>query len=251
MLLTWLAALLALVVWGAHATAPFGLARGDGKSPSRWRVAALPLALVTLTAGLAALRGDLDGALAAGFGPGFPASWAVRTALLLLFVAVLSDVALFVAGGNLGGGERRALASCGALGAAGSALAAELLLDGDAATWWPILLLAAGCRLAVSLAAGEVLAPWRPRLGLLGTGGLLLYPLLLPPKLNALLSLSGDRMTLGASALLFAAARWLPARLRRPALVAAALLAALFFARAAALSSALAARLPVTISAPD
>ena len=53
---------------------------------------------------------------------------------------------------------------------------------------------------------------------------------------------------MAAAALIFGAARWLPERLRRPAIVGAALLAALVLARAQLLSAALTAQTPFALS---
>jgi hypothetical protein len=64
--------------------------------------------------------------------------------------------------------------------------------------------------------------------------------LLLPEALRHRLLGGGAWITLAAAAVLFLAARWLPARLRLPALAAAVLLAGLFWGQVAELSQELA-----------
>ena len=70
MLLSAAAVALALVAWGAHAATVPALWRTSEPIQSSWRLWALPLALLSLTLSLGALRLDPDTALAAGFGRG-------------------------------------------------------------------------------------------------------------------------------------------------------------------------------------
>ena len=102
----------------------------------------------------------------------------------------------------------------------------------------------------VSLAAQPdvALAAGRPRLGILAALALGFYLLVLPPGGAAALVRSGDALTLATSALLFAAARWMPARLRRPALLGATVLAALVLARAEWISAAITAQAPSAVT---
>ena len=162
-----------------------------------------------------------------------PPSWPARGALILLILALLSDAALFVAGSRLSSIERRIVGACGALGAIGSALVGEAppqRSTDDLAVLFAIT----ACRLGISLGAGETLSSDRPRFGVVAAASLVLYPFLLPARLSSTLALGGDGLTVAAATLLFAGARWLPRSLRRPALIAATLLAALLLQRAAA-----------------
>ncbi|MEO8502925.1 MAG: hypothetical protein ABI609_03420 [Acidobacteriota bacterium] len=251
MLLSWITVVLALVAWGAHGAMAPAFWRASELPKSSWRLWALPLALSSLTLSIGALRLDLDTVLAAGLGPGLPPSWTARGALALLVLALLSDAALFAAGNRLSSIERRIVGACGALGALGSALVGELLRNAGASTIWPLLAATTACRLGISLGAGETLSAARPRLGVLAAAGLILYPFLLPSRLGSTLALGGDGLTVAAATLLFASARWLPRSLRRPALIAATLLAALLLQRAAALSAAFSTQAPLVLSSGE
>jgi hypothetical protein len=97
------------------------------------------------------------------------------------------------------------------------------------------MLAATALRLPLALAAGELVAGgprrWAPAAGVaLPAAVLLLWPGAMVAALGA------DRLTLYAAAACLVAARWLPARLRRLALAAGLVLAALFLARAGAVS---------------
>jgi hypothetical protein len=95
-------------------------------------------------------------------------------------------------------------------------------------------------RLLLALAAAETLAPGQPVFAPFAGAALPLYVLLLPAQLARALWGSPAAFTLGAAAVLFLAARWLPASLRRWALGAATLLAGLLLAQTALLSQRLA-----------
>ncbi|HEV3456583.1 MAG TPA: hypothetical protein VHG32_08485, partial [Thermoanaerobaculia bacterium] len=97
-----------------------------------------------------------------------------------------------------------------------------------------------GCRLVLTLAAGELLAPGRPRWAAAGGVALLAYLPLLPPELRAVLWSQGLQLTCLAAALLLLLARWLPRALRPPALAAGLLLAAVVLTQAGHVSQALA-----------
>jgi hypothetical protein len=238
------ALLLAVVLagWGAQAVVPWRLARLDRDAGPRrlWGYAALPLLLAAGMAALLAVRRYPDAALAAGL---FPLTAATPGRLLAVLFPSLFAVAAVTALGRtrLEAAAWRIAAACGLLFLAAACLAGELLRTGEGPTSPPAALLAAAaCRLLVALAAGELLAPGRPLLALLGGGALALYPFALPPELAHALWRGGHGFTLAAAALLLGGARWLPARLRRPAEAGGILLAALFLVQAAALSQELA-----------
>jgi len=97
-----------------------------------------------------------------------------------------------------------------------------------------------GCRLLIALGAGEAVAPGRPRLAPAAALGLAGYLVFLPRPVAASLLASQAWLPFATAALLFAGARWLPERLRRPALLAATLLAGVALTFAAAHTRALA-----------
>jgi hypothetical protein len=223
-----------LVVWGAHAVAPVGLPAGSRRKAA---LAALPLAVASLMAMFAATAQRPDAALTVGFGPGFPISVEGRIAAVLLLAALISDgLALFLLRPDDPGG--RALAAVlGGAGVLGFAIWSELLRLGEGpgngmAFFW----LAVGLRAGAALGAGELLLDGAARLAPIGAVALLAYPLALPPALRDALERSGDWLNLAAAGVLFLLARFLPRRVRRLALLAAVILAAIFFERAAHVS---------------
>jgi hypothetical protein len=223
-----------LVVWGAHAVAPVGL---PPDSRRRAALLALPLAVASIIAMFAATAGQPDAAIAVGLGPGWPASVEGRASAVLLFAALVADgLALFLikvddpAGRGLG-------AALGGAGLLGFALWGELLRSGEGpGTSMALFWVAVALRAGAALGAGELLLGGAARLAPIGAVALLAYPLTLPPALRDSLQRGGDWLTLAAAGSLFVLARFLPGRLRRAALAAAVLLAAIFFARAAHLS---------------
>jgi hypothetical protein len=226
-----LAIALGLTVWGAHAVRA-GTLRGGA---ARWRFAALPAALAIAALGLWLLGRRPDAAIAAGFTLPLPTQWLHRTALAMLLAGVLGDAALLLRPPQ----TRAEAALAGVLGwsaAAGAALAAELLRDGSADSAWLFLLLAALCRLGISLGAGEIASPTPARWAPCAAAALALYPLALPAPVSRAILHSGDALTGSAAVALFAAARFLPERLRRGALVGAICLAALVLWRAQVLN---------------
>ncbi len=248
------AALLALVLVGAgaHAVAPWQVA-GDEHARRRWSLIAPPLLLAAGLAALLAARARPDAALAAGLLPLLGGR--EGRLLAVLFPAVLAfDLLAVLARGRAATPphpDRPRLSAAtfrigGALGLAllaATSLAAELLRVGEGPSGGgAAVLLAAACRFAVGLGAGEVLAPRRPLLALVAGLALPAWLATVPPELRGALQESGALLTLAAAAFLFLAARFLPARLRRPALAGAALLSAVLFVQATDLSQALAAQ---------
>jgi hypothetical protein len=236
------AALLALVLaaLGAHAVVPWQAA-GDEAARNRWRLVALPLLLAAALAAVLLARAHVDALLAAGLLP--PLAGREGRLLAVLFPGVVAfDLMLLVGWRRLPPAGLRIGGLFGAALLAAGAMALEVLRvgEGPADGAGPLLLAAAG-RAAVALGAGELFAPRRPLLATVAGLALPLWALALPRALRAPLWTAGGAFTLGAAALLFLAARFLPARLRRPALAGAALLAGVLFAQAAALSAALSA----------
>jgi hypothetical protein len=231
-----------------------------GGSPAayrrRWALAALPVLVVGLVAGLAYMRARPDAAIAVGLLP-VTANLPGRLIALFLPAVLLVDLLLLVARDRLEDAGWAIAAAFGLLLAAAGALAGELLRLGEGPGGpRPALLGATACRLLLALAAGELLAPSRPLLGrssrrssrpifrpefpsiLAPIAGLALpvYVLLLPSELQQAMIPERVWLTLGAAALLLVAAPWAPARLRRATLAAGVLLACLALGRAADLS---------------
>ncbi len=224
-----------LAVFGAHPLLPTRLLPPEARR--RAVALAVMLTIAALAAMFAATAEDPDAALAAGLGPGWPASTGGRLAAVLLLAALCSDaLALSFAAGDEAAG-RGVTALLGFGGLLGFALWGELLRWGEGPSagtglFWTAVLL----RALVGLGAGEVLLPVRPRLAPLCALALLAYPLVLPEALRSALERGGDWLNLAAGAALLLLSRFLPGRLARLALAAAVLLAAIFFARTAQLS---------------
>jgi hypothetical protein len=254
-----------LAAWGAQATVPLRLAaavRGrdaEGRGASRgWLVASLasfPLALGGVVAALTLAGRNPDAAIAARLVPLLASTPGRLLAVLAPAVVVGSAVLAVVAAGGLARDSASGGPARGVLEGAGLRLAAALGLAACAAAAWAGELLRAGegpagsparlallvaCRLALTLAAGELLTPGRPGWTLGGGLALLAYLPLLPPEPRGVLWSQGLGLTCGAAALLLFLTRWLPRALRRPALAAGLLLGALVLAQAARVSQALA-----------
>jgi len=229
---------LVLVAAGAHAVVPWQAA-GDERARRLWSRAALPVLLCGAVAALLLARAHPDAALATGLLP-LLGGREGRLLAVLLPAALALDLLAALGWRRLPPAAFRIAGVFGVALLAAAALAGETLRVGEGPSGGgAAVLLAAACRLGVALGAGELLAPRRPLLALLSGLALPAWLLVSPPELRAALWQSGAGFTLGAAALLFLAARFLPARLRRPALAGAALLAGVLFAQAAALSQAL------------
>jgi hypothetical protein len=231
LLLAWL-----LLAWGAQAVLPWRLA---GLDAERRRAGALALLPLFLTGALAAFLYTVrhpDAAIVQElYPPG--ASRSGRALAVLFFTQALSALLLFFVWRRLEAAGWRIAAGFGLVFLLAATWAAELMRigEGPQGTVVPFLTLVALHTLA-ALGAAEALAPGRPLLAAAAGSGLLLYGLLLPAPLAHSLAAHRQWITLGAAALLLLGARWLPATLRRPALLGAALLAGLYLGQAARLS---------------
>ncbi|HLX06773.1 MAG TPA: hypothetical protein VKY89_02805 [Thermoanaerobaculia bacterium] len=260
--------LLLLVAWGAHATVPWRLAATapepaisapaisatqtataktaapaaaeTARGRRLWRLASLPLALAAPVAAYALASRNPDAAIAARL---VPLLSSPPGGLLAVLVPALIGAAVIVslAGSRLAGAGDRLVGTLGLAAGAVAAWAGELLRAGDGPTSpEPWFLLLAVCRLALMLAAGELLAPGRPRWAIAGGVAMLAYLPLLPPELRGALWHQGLELTCLAAALLLLAARWLPRVLRPLALAVGLLLAAVALSHAGQVSQALA-----------
>ena len=231
---------LLLLAWGAQAAIPWRLAE-EGPGPrKRGALALLPLLVAGALAAFLILQGHPDAALTQGLYP--PGASSVGRVLAVLFAAVALAGALLATGWrSLEPAGWRLAAGFGAALLLAATWAAELLRTGEGPASAPAVFLAlALLRALVALGAAEALAPGRPALAVAAGPALALYALLLPAPLAHALAAHGQWLTLASAALLLAAARWLPLALRRPALLAAALLAGLYFSQATRLSATLA-----------
>jgi hypothetical protein len=228
-----------LFLLGANAVQPFRLAAAgdpDGDRRRRlWSLLVVPLLLASLLLALLHLALETDSALAWGISwP--PHSKAAR--LVLVAASAAAAAALLTAFGGRRF-EPAAWRFAGALGgalAAVAALAGEMLRIGGApAGGLGVLLVGALVRFALALAAGEC-ATGRVRwLAPAAAIALPLGALALPAPLRS--ALRPDLLTLGAAVALLAAARFLPGRFPRPTAAAGVLLAALYLAQSARVSS--------------
>jgi hypothetical protein len=236
-----------LLAWGAQAVVPWRLGKIGGIAPERrrrWALALLPLLVGGALAAFGHLQAYPDAAVVQGLHP-LGASTLGR-ALAVLFAALVLACALLAAGS-------RGLESAGWRIAAGFGLAfllaaswtAELIRVGEGPGSAPQAFLALlFLRTLLALGAAEALAPGRPLLAVAAGLALPLYALLLPSSLAHALARHLQWLPLAAAALLFLAARWLPPSLRRPALLAATLLAGLWLSQVAHLSEQLSAAPP-------
>lgn len=239
---------LAAVVFGAHAVLPWRLRpsrTADQASPAdlhrrAWSLSALPLALFVLVIFAGHLSHHVEAALAAGLGtPAVAAvSWKILAAAVLLLL--ISDLGLALSWRDIGVWGWRLAAILGTVAWAGLAWACELVRVGEGPFGGMTgLVVTACCRFAIGVALAELLAPGRPQLSILGAVALLLYFFNLEPELRMAILQHGDWLTLGAATAMLAVARWLPSRLRRAALAAAAVLVGLLWARVLFYSEAL------------
>jgi hypothetical protein len=239
-----------LVSWGAQATVPWRLAGaagqsvGPGAAPAHhrrlWRFAALALVVTGLVAALALADRNPDATIAGHLVP-LLSSTPGRLLALLASALLASALIAGLAGERLDANGLRLVAAIGLAACAAMAWAGELVRagDGPASQLLPFALLA-GCRLALTLAAGELLSPGRPLVAVAGGMALAAYLPLLPRELRGPLWGQGLQLTCAAAALLLLAARWLPRPLRRLALAMGLLLAAILLAQAGRVSQALA-----------
>lgn len=229
-----------LFAWGVQAAVPWRLP-GTGPGARRlWAMASLPLLAAGVVAALWYVQTYPDAAIASGLYP-LKTTRPGRLLLVLLPALLLAGLVAAVGWKKLEDAGWRIAAGFGLAFLAAASWAGELVRAGEGPESGPLpLALLVVCRLLLGLAAGEIVAPGRPLFATAAGVAFPLYWLLLPANLANLLTQSGALVTLGASALVLLAARWLPERLRRPALAAAILLAGLVLAQAATLSQTLA-----------
>lgn len=232
-----------LLAWGAQAVLPWTLAGLAGLAAERRRAGALallPLLVAGALAAFAHLQAHPDAAVVQGLYP--PDASSVGRILAVLFPAlVLADVLLAAGRKSLEDAGWRVAAGFGLAFLLAASWAAERLRMGEGPGSTPaVLAVLAVLRTLIALGAAEALSPGRPRLAAAAGLALPLYALLLPAPLAQSLGRHGQWLTLAAAALLFLAARWLPPNLRRPALLAATLLAGLYLGAAVKLSQELA-----------
>jgi hypothetical protein len=229
-----------LFAWGAQAAVPWRLPGAGSGARRFWAAASLPLLVTGVVAALWYVQSHPDAAIAPGLYP-LKASKPGRLLLVLLPALLLASLVAAVGWKKLEDAGWRIAAGFGLAFLAAASWAGELVRVGEGPESGPLpLALLVLCRLLLGLAAGEIAAPGRPLFAVAAGLAFPLYWLLLPAALADALSKSGALITLGASALVLLAARWLPERLRRPALAAAILLAGLVLAQATTLSQTLA-----------
>lgn len=224
-------------ILGLHALAPWRLAHA-GEAPRRlWGQAALPALLAAGIGALFGLNARVDSALAWGL-TWPPASLPALSLAVAAGAVALLDLLLFFAWRGLDPLAWRLAALLGGLLVAAGSFAGQLLQVGRGPTpGLAALLLGTFARLALAGAAAEAtLAQPRWFAPLAG----LALPLSAGVYSTALRDALGPELiTLAAATALLLVARFVPAPLRRPAVAAALLLAALFLARAGERSNAL------------
>lgn len=234
-----LATFAALVGLGAHTVVPARLTSSPAGDKRRWAFSALPLLALALVAVLLWLRDQPDPLLGVRWGSDPLTTFTGRASLILVTALALADLLTLRAHRVLEDSAWRLLSAAAVPTVVASSLFLEIARVGHGPrTTAGALALATLCRIAATLGAGEALAPGRRPLWTLAAGLILpAYPLALPPAIREMLIAEGGLLPLGAATLLFLTARWLPIRLRRPGILAAAALAALLLAKAAELAS--------------
>lgn len=237
-MLSALAIALGFVAWGSHAVVPFHVAESSPEARNRWRLTGLPLALLAL---LAALTRNLlapDAAIGAGLLP-LAASRALPIALVLISLTLAVDALLMIA---RDGAEPLVWKLSAGIGlatlCATSAIEELLRIGGGPPMAIPAFVLAILVRAAIAIALVEGLLGRTSRFAPFAGAGLAGYFFLLPDTVRSRLIPDGDVLTFAAAALLFAAGRFVPERLRRMTLLSGAGLAALALGRAAQVSQA-------------
>jgi hypothetical protein len=231
--------LLNLVVWGGHALLPFRLAAGAAEAERRlWALAALPAVGLSVVLTAVAVGLDPEPAVAWSLHDLATGSRPALVVAVAVAAVALADLIGWFSWRGFDATTWRLWGAVGGLGLAAVTSASELVRIG----WGPVaggaaLAAAALLRAPLALAAAEIVAGaprWAtPLAGVALPAAVALWP----PALRA--ALGADRLTLAAAVLMLLAARWLPARLRRPAGAAGVLLAAIFLARAGDLSQVL------------
>lgn len=228
-----------LFAWGTQAAVPWRLPGAESRARRLWTFAAVPLLVLGTLAAFWYVESHPDAAIARDLFP-LRSSRPGRALLVLLPALALAGLVTAAGWRRLEAAGWRIAAAFGLAFLAAASWASELVRAGEGPpSAPPVLAVLVACRLTLALAAGEIAAPGRPLLAVAGGLALPTYWLLLPVELAELLAGKGQLFTLGAAAVLLVAARWVPPRLRRPALAGGILLAGLFLARAADLSQTL------------
>lgn len=239
-----------LLILGANVVGSWRLAAAPAEARRPFQLAIVPALLFSAILALLHLQLKPDAALAWGLvWP--PREIVARALLVLCSAAALSALLLALGGRDLEPLGWRLAAGLALLLAAGACVAGELLRIGHGPSGGiAAIAAAAAARLATMLAAGEC-ATGRPR-WLTFVAGLALPTAVAAAPVALRESLGGDLWTIAAAAMLFLLARFLPPSLARPAGLAGAALAALYFTRAAELSEMLERRAPIPdIALPD
>ncbi len=252
--MTTLALTLQLLVLGLHVVVPWrlaglpqGAAAGTPGAASvaatvqerrrLWALVATPLVLAAAIAGLFTLGERIDAAIAWGL-TWPPVSFPAMALACAAAAVALADLLLLVGFRKLEPAGWRIAAGLGGVLLLAASFAGELLrLGRGPAAGLSGLLVAVLCRVLLALAAGQ--AASGPVRGWATLAGAALPLTLLASAAPVHATLGADLPTLGAAALLLFVARFLPLSLRRPAVLAGVLLAALFLDRAGDLSAAL------------
>ncbi|MFL6194964.1 MAG: hypothetical protein ACJ75H_12385 [Thermoanaerobaculia bacterium] len=229
-----------LLGWGIQAVAPWRLAGMEPERRRLWVLMLLPLLVVGALAAVQLAQTHPDAAVSQRLYP-LLASKPGRALAILFPALALSDIVLAAGWSRLEPAGWRIASGFGLAFLLAASWAGELLRTGEGpeSATGPLIALVI-LRALLSLGVAEALAPGRPLLATVAGLTLPLYLLLLPGPLAQALIRRNHWLTLAAAALLLLAARWLPARLRRPSLLAAALLAGLFLGEAGNLSQGLA-----------
>lgn len=236
-LLTFAAVFLLLLALGAHVLVPLRAAPENASSArNAWGLAALPLLTLALLLELLRLSAHVDLVLATGWRQSQLVALTAYALAVLLPALLAVDLAVLVGRTKMEPTGFRLAGIFALLPLAAALGAEEILARGGEATLSSGLGLAVLARLLVALGAAETLAPMpesgRPCWTFPAAVGLAAWPLLAPGELFGGLLETGMLVPLGASGVLFLAARWLPNRLHRPTILAATLLASLVFASA-------------------
>lgn len=230
-----------LLAWGAQAVTPWRLPGVPAERRRPWASSLLPLLAAGALAAFHFAQSHPDAAVYQRLYP----LWSSRPGRLLaiLFPALaLADLVAMTGWRRLEDAGWRINAGFGLVFLLAASWAGELMRIGEGPESGPLVLASlVVLRTLLALGVAEALAPGRPVFAAIAGAALPFYYLLLPSAVAAVLWRSGQGITLGAASLLLLAARWLPQTLRRIALIGAALMIGLLFARAGDLSQALSA----------
>jgi hypothetical protein len=227
--------LLVSVSAGAQAVVPARLLGAEAAERRRGLWLTTMLLPVYIVAGVALLAGRAEEAMGANLLP-LTQSLPGRCLLLLLPMTLLAGLLTAWRAAQLPTGAVGFNAGFGLALVVVTAWTLERLREGTAGPLGghPLLLVVA--QLLFLLGAGEAVAPGRPRWSVLGAAAVGVEFLALgEPIRGALWQIGG--LNAVAAAFCLAGARWLPTRLRRPSVVAGALLLAILWVESARLAS--------------